>query len=305
VVGRAVEWIDERLFSQRPMEGLVVCRITFGLILFASHLNELPYVATIYGPDGIGGNALRARAPESWPQGVPINEALHGLYRIESLETIWILYGLLLVSSLLFALGAYTRFSGSVTLVLHALFHAHANTQYLGWGEMIKPFLLYVILSNAGDFWSLDAWRRSRRGARDSPAPMLGVYWPQLLLKLHVCTMYATAGWSRLADPTWLNGDMLLVALGDGWYSRFNLDWFAYHELLRIGSYGAFVLEPLAPFLLLIPRTAPYWAVALIGMHVTLEVMTSVGWWQPMMTAALTTFLPLHLLLRWWRDRER
>ena len=194
----------------------------------------------------------------------------------------------------MFCLGAFTRVSGTLALLLHATFHAHANTMFLGWAEMIKPFMLYVILSNAGDFWSIDSWRNRRRHAAARKPAIVSPAWPQLLLRVHVCTMYATTSWPRLFDSSWLAGDMLLAALGDSWYSRFPLDWFAHRDALRIAQYGAFVLEPLAPFLLLIPRAAPWCALALIAMHLTLELLTSVGWWQYVMIAALTTMLPIH-----------
>lgn len=288
MVARAVAWLDARLFAIRPAEGMVICRIVFGAVLFGCYLTKAPRVPAIYGPEGVAGSALRTRSPESWPQGLPIDEIFQWLHRIESLETIWILFALLLVSSLAFSLGAFTRLSGCIALVLHAVFHAHANLLYGGWAEMIKPFMLYVILSNAGEFWSIDAWRRGR----GRQAPVVGIYWPQLLLKIHVCTMYAITGWPRLYEPAWSEGTMLLAALGDGWYSRYSLDWFLFREVLRVACYGAVLLEPLAPLLLFIPRIAPWCALALIGMHVTLEVLMNLGWWQYMMIAALTTFLP-------------
>jgi hypothetical protein len=53
-----------------------------------------------------------------------------------------------------------------------------------------------------------------------------------------------------------------------------------------------FLLEPLAAFLLFVPRVRTLCALALIAMHVILEVLTNVGWWNFIMIAGLLTFLP-------------
>ena len=53
-----------------------------------------------------------------------------------------------------------------------------------------------------------------------------------------------------------------------------------------------FVLEPLAPFLLWVRGIGKWWALALISMHVMLELLTNVSWWQWMMVPLLLVFLP-------------
>ena len=57
-------------------------------------------------------------------------------------------------------------------------------------------------------------------------------------------------------------------------------------------SMGALILEPFAPILLWVRVTRPWWALALIGMHVALELFANIGWWQFIMIAGLTAFLP-------------
>jgi hypothetical protein len=283
--------IDGFFFAEQPIHAMVICRVAFGAILFCAYATRIGEVQLLYGPDGMSGAGMHTRAPANWPHGERFEEAFQWLHLITSETAIWFVFATLLVCSLSFAVGFKTRITGSIALGLHWLMCAHNPVISLGWSYMIKPYMAYVIMSRAGDYFSIDASIMRRRGL---PVPQStgvpGV--PLRLLQIHVCTMYAVAGWSRLIVPSWYQGDMLLVALNWEWFSRFHYDWVSIRHVLKPLALGAFIVEPLAPLLLWIPWSRTWWALALIGMHVTLEVTANVGWWQFMMTAALTTFLP-------------
>lgn len=281
----------ERFFAPQPQHAMVIARVMLGLLLFFSYASKLPYVQQLYGPKGLGGHATMQRFPGVAP-GRSLESALHLLHRVPSEEVIWALYLVLLVASLCFAAGAWTRTAGLVALLLHALFHARSAYAYLGWAVMLKPYLFFVVMSAAGRYGSVDAWRRGGESARVRLEDWMGPAWPVRLLQMQLCTMYAEAGWSRLDDPAWISGDMLFVALDGRIFGRFDVDWFPLAAPLRILGLGAFVLEPLAPFLLWVRGIGKWWALALMAMHVTLEITTNVSWWQWMMVPLLTVFLP-------------
>ena len=281
----------DRFFAPQPQQAMVIARVALGLLIFVSYASKFPYVQQLYGPNGIGGAATLARLPALDP-GRPLEAPLQFLHLIPSEGLVWLLYALLLLASLCFAAGAWTRTAGLCALLLNSLFHARNQYAYLGWAIMLKPFLFFVVVSAAGRYASIDAWRR--RG-REAPVPVeswSGPGWPVRMLQLQLCTMYAVAGWSRLDDPAWLSGDMLFVALDGRTYGRLDVDWFPVATQLELLTYAAFVLEPLAPFLLWIRGIGKWWALALIAMHVTLELLTNVDWWQWMMIPLLLVFLP-------------
>jgi len=157
----------------------------------------------------------------------------------------------------------------------------------------------YVVLSDPGRYFSVDAWRRSRADPRVSALGIgMGPGWPMRLVQVQVCAMYAITGINRLDKPGWLAGTMLYAALTNRVFGRFDIDWTSYVPLLRILSYGTFLIEPLAPIMLWIPRIGPWWAVGLLALHMGLEVATTVGWWSFMMCTGLLTFLPPRWLER-------
>jgi hypothetical protein len=158
---------------------------------------------------------------------------------------------------------------------------------------MVKPFMLYIVLSPCGRWVSVDAWR-----ARVVPDSWSGTGWPLRLLKLHICTMYAVAGWSRLEDSSWRRGEMFFVAVTDSYSARFDVDWFPLAPLLEPLSYVAFVAEPLAPILLWVPGLGALWAALLFSLHAGLELLLRDGWWQWLMMGALLAFAPPRWLER-------
>jgi hypothetical protein len=280
----------DRFFAPQPYAAMVVCRIGFGLLLFSIYLLELPDVPALFGPQGVAGAAMHARLPD--PQAFRMLEvpAFDWLHRVESMELVWALYGLLLLSSLAFALGAWTRTAGVVALVLHLLFCNRNYYAEVDWATMFGAYLLYVVIAPSGRFLSVDAWRK---GLPTPPArEWTGPGWPVRLLQMHLCTMYAVAGWGRLDQPGWLDGQMLFVALTDRWYGRIDVDWFALRPILEPLSYGAFLLEPIAPVALWLPRVRTLCVLALLAMHAMLGVLTMVSGWSPMMMIGLTVFVP-------------
>ncbi|MCZ6464750.1 MAG: HTTM domain-containing protein [Proteobacteria bacterium] len=281
----------ERFFAPQPMQALVVCRIGFGLILFVSYAAKLPRFQMLFGPDGVGGSASLERSvlADVW---TPLAGPFGLLRYVPSSELVWLLAGVVLAASLCFALGFRTRTAGVIALLLHLLFHARNEYAFYGWAVMMKPYMLYVILAPVGRYASIDAWLRRRRDGTPAPRQWIGPAVPLRLLQVHLCTMYAVAGWARLTDPGWLGGEMLFVALTDRRFARLDFDWYPYKTWLTAASYWAFVAEPLAPFLLWIKSVGAFWALGLMSLHLGLELFANVGWWQYMMMTGLVAFLP-------------
>jgi hypothetical protein len=283
----------DRFFAPQPMLAVVIGRAVVGSILFLNYASKFSAVQSTYGPEGLGGARLHDRVA-GIAAGRALEEPAQWLHLVSSPVTIWILYSILLLASLSFAIGAFTRSSGAVALLLHTLFHAQMFTATLGWAVLLKSFLIFLIFSSSGAFASFDAWRRHRHdGTRaESVRQWMGPGWPVRLLQMQVCAMYAIT-WLRLDDPGWRNGSMVFAAVGDRWYGRFEFDWFDVFPLLAVLSYLSLALELLAPVLLWVPGVARWWALGLIGLHANLELFANVGWWQPLMIAMLLNFLPV------------
>ena len=75
-------------------------------------------------------------------------------------------------------------------------------------------------------------------------------------------------------------------------WARVDYDWNPWFGLLAIPSWVVYVLEPCAPVLLWLPTIGPVCAILLMAMHVGLEMVSLVDWWNVVMILGLLTFLP-------------
>jgi len=299
-VGRRSEGgVAAWLFGPAPQHAMVVLRIALGSILLSCYAWRFPYVPVLYGPEGFAGPSYVAPLGLEGPLVRNLLDPFYVLQHVASPALVWGLYALLLGASLAFVLGWRTRASGAVALALHLIFYARNPWAYWGWGRMLVPFLLYAVLAPSGRYFSLDALRRRRRrgGAPLPPRRWQATAWPLRLVQLHVCTQYL-ALWPRLESETWLHGRMLFAALVNRHYGRFDFDWVPHQELLAVLGVTALVLEVGAPIALWLPRVGGFWALALMGLHLNIELTATVGWWNWLMIAALVAFLPEGWLLR-------
>jgi hypothetical protein len=277
--------------AERPLQALVAARIVFGGVLFVAYALRIPAYQDLFGPRGIGGPALAAKVPELPALHPSLLPALDLLRQIPDERGITALFALLLVALAAFTLGFATRIAGWIVLGLHLLFWARNPIAYVSWAGFVIAPLLYVVLAPVGRHWSIDAWLRRRRGL--AAHSWFGPGWPLRLLQIHVCTMYAASGWSRLDKPSWLAGDTVLIALTSANFSRVAIDWSAVAPLLAFATWASLVLEVLAPALLWVPRVRKLWALGLIGMHAALAVLIheEIWAWSGVMIGGLLAFL--------------
>jgi uncharacterized membrane protein YphA (DoxX/SURF4 family) len=282
----------ERFFFQ-PLHfrGLFVMRAAFGSIAIFYYLRLLPYVQGLFGPAGINGHDTAQRWP-GFP--MPVTENLEHfalLGGVAAPSLVWLLYGLLILAAVLFTLGLFTRVAGLMLVALHAVFASHQPGLVGGWSKLYPVLALYLTLAPSGAAWSLDAWRKRRRDPTHRPSSAFSP-WALRLLQVHVIAMYATAGWPRLVNQAWLRGETVFHAAADTRYGRWDLNWHALHPLLSLATYAALVLEPAATLLLPWRATRRWCALALIALHLGIELIADVGMWGFMMIAAVCAFLP-------------
>ena len=281
-------------FAPQPIHALVAARVVFGFALLSCYLVRLPDARALYWPTGLTGpetfqNLRAAPAAVEW-----LARVVEAWFPTISAGAMAGLYALLLLSALCFMLGFRTRLAGSLALAIHAyLVWGRDPFAYWGWGEHIQVLFLYLVLAPTGRVFSLDAWLAGRRGQPPAADAWLAPAWPLRLLQVHTCAMYATSGWVRITDPGWFGGEAVYLAMATPLHSRLIIDWQPFKPLLAAVTYGAFVMEPAASILLWVRRIGPWLAYALIAMHVMLEILTTVGWWNYIMIASLLCFVPI------------
>ena len=274
MIGRAFETVERAVFGPVPSAPLALSRALLGLTMASAWAMALPWLDLFYGPEGMS-QWLRHGGHPHWIGGA------------------WpIMVGCIVVGSISFAAGFRTRLSAILLLVPHLLLIDDFRDWTWGWPLTGPLFYGTLALGGAGRAWSVDAWLASgrARGGWRGVEEVSG--WGARLVLLTLSCVYLAAGWHRIDDPSWINGDIIWEALTGSTFSRWSwIDWNPFKPALRALSYVSWALEDLGVVLLLIPRVRPWWAVGLIGMHVGLELSATVGWWQPTLASALVVAL--------------
>jgi hypothetical protein len=285
----ALERVERFFLAPQPIDALVLARIVFGLVLFCCYLERIADVQLLYGPHGLAGPTWieASRAAPAWVDG------LAAAAPAPSAALVWLVYSLGLAGALCFAVGFRTRTAGMVALLAHLFFvRLRLPFSYWGWSVHIIPLVFFVVLSRAGRFASVDAWLAERRGTVTRAADWIGPAWPLRLIQLHTCAMYLVSGGERLDDPGWLEGAAIWYAMSNTLYSKWAFNWHDFRLPMALGTWGTYVFEPVSALGLWLPRVGPILAYMAIAMHVGLEVLTNVGWWNYVMIASLTAFIP-------------
>jgi len=283
--------LEQFFFSPLQFRGVFVMRAGVGLIAVYYYLRLLSHVQALFGPAGVNGHDTSQRWPQ-FPMLVAENlEHFTALRYVSSPALVWFLYWALVLAACLFTVGLLTRTAGITLAALHLIFAAHQPTLTCGWARLYPAFVLYLTFAASGQAWSVDAFLKRRKDPTHEPSYSFRP-WALRLLQVHVIVMYATAGWPRLVGEAWLRGETVLHAVADTRFGRWDVDWYSLRPLLAAATYFAFVLEPAATVLLPLRATRRWCVLALIALHLGIELMADTEMWQFLMCTAVLAFLP-------------
>lgn len=197
---------DAWWFSPVPPHTLALFRIVFGAFLLLYWGTYLPHVPVMFANHGL---ALPIMTVDD---GIPpliasmISPPPHGMA--------WVLYGALLLSFLLIALGSFLRSGCIVALLLHA--YVWASSQHWAWFtmEQLSVIFLMMLLPGGADR-ALSLRMRRTRGSWRAWEPIVAL--PQRLLALQITVTLLGAGWLKVVQPDWQDGMIIAHAFMERW----------------------------------------------------------------------------------------
>jgi len=259
-------------FAPASVAPLAAIRIALGAILVLSVVQAVPHIEWVWGGDG-----LLRHATQSYPSHPMVGHAP-------------LVFGTLALSAACFSVGLATRVSGLVAAGAQATIASAGLWHSWGWTNAIPVFVAIVAVSSARNMASVDAWWARRRGR---PLPTVTPRWAVRVLQVHVAVVYIAAGWHRIDDRGWIAGEMVYAAVANSMYTRLPyIDPQPLKPLFSLLTWATEALELAAPILLWARRTRVPTVLALMALHLGLELSAIIGWWQYMMLAMLVVFLP-------------
>ena len=177
----------------------------------------------------------------------------------------------LAASTLLMTAGLFTRAATAVTLIIFGFLHGIDTINERALTTIILVNLTIGLFSPWGDYFSLSAWHKRRRGI--PTAEKLGNPIHVRLWQIQLLQMYFFSGVMKTMYPTWFDGKVLSQIFMGRWSRPTGL-WLsktlpdAVYPFLTI---GAFTFEMALPFLLLWSKTRRIGVVLGILFHLSIE----------------------------------
>lgn len=207
--------------------------------------------------------------------------------------------GLLVVSSLLTALGLFSRISSMVMFVSIVAIH-HRDPLILNGGDtLMRACAFYLAIGPSGAAFSLDRVLARRRAG--SPTPAEVSLWPQRLVQINMAVVYLTTVWLKWQGPSWKNGTATWYTARLAEMQRFPVPQFLTQEpMIRITTYGTLLVE-LALATLVFAKDFRKWVlIAGIAMHGYIEYSMNIPLFAFAMCSLYVTFYDGEEIVAWW-----
>lgn len=271
-----LQFLPEGLFRQIHSGSLVAFRVFFGLTMLWEVYRYFD----------------RGWIERYWVNPV-LNFKYEGFGWVEPLspEGMILVFILLGVLSTFITVGFLYRISTSLFFILFTYTFLLEQARYLNHFYLVILISFLMILVPAHRSFSIDSWLFPK--IRKATVPV----WSVLLFQLQIGLVYFFGGIAKL-NMDWLTGSPM-----DAWLPRRSDfpgigEYFQIQEVVLFISYSGLLLDLLALPLLMIRKTRPWMASALLLFHLTNDRLFTIGIFPWFMIAALTIYLPAS----WPRD---
>lgn len=223
-----VGW-DKFWFTPSQPQTLAMIRIACGAMLFYVHLIWTSSLTDFMGRSAwLNRNAIQQLHTEdfgwSW------------LFYTDNLALLWCHEAIAMLACLCMALGLVSR----VTIPLAwwmTLMVCHRMTGALfGLDQVVVMLAMYLMWSNCGAVYSLDAVLRRRTGGErwwvHSTTPAVRNTIATRLIQLHLCVIYLFGGLSKMRGEKWFDGSALWYTAVNYEYQSLDLTWLGHFPIL-------------------------------------------------------------------------
>jgi hypothetical protein len=150
-----------------------------------------------------------------------------------------------------------------------------------------------LIWTETGQVWSVDAWRRLRRGLIE-PVQSVPI-WPLRLICYQISLVYLSSALWKLLYPAWRDGSAVHWVLNLNAFHRF--PWplpTAVEPMLSLATWGIVLFELSFPFLVWRARTRTIALILGLALHIGLWLTLELGPFSFLMVASYIAFLDPH-----------
>jgi hypothetical protein len=292
-----IAWWERHWFSEVPSQVFAAFRIALGIAGCLTMLGMLD-VPLLLSTDGI------------MP---PIDQGLLGIRAAIDraglgLTAGWAMWGANFLAYLALVVGWRTNATSLLAFVTSGALIWWNTLPLSAAQHLIHNLTLYLVVSDTGRVWSLDAWHAAKRGRPIAPTPQ--PVWPLRLLQYQLCVMYSAAAMYKLLDPAWRDGTALHYILNYNAFQRIPGQVPpSFEPLLAMLSYTTLAWEGLFPLAMLTRTTKRLFVLLGVGMHMGMWALLDLGPFTPTVLAAYFAFIDTEdaraIAALWARLRKR
>lgn len=215
---RPIEWVrawDRFWFRPEYPHLLAVLRIGMGLMMSYTLIVWSVDLPGFLGPDAwIPPHLAKQLQAGNW--------TFSYLWHVESMPVLWLLHLAAIGVVLAFTAGWMTRWTSILTAVIMLSYSHRLEGALFGLDQVNAMFALYMSIGACGDVFSIDAWRRRRRGA-GSVVPKTSTNVALRLLQIHMAVIYLFGGLGKARGELWWDGYALWYAAANAEYQSIPL----------------------------------------------------------------------------------
>jgi uncharacterized membrane protein YphA (DoxX/SURF4 family) len=212
--------LGRRLLSEAASyKPLAILRIGVALILLAQGAMLWGYRELLLDENGLVPWALSEALIDPLMPRLSAVAALLAPMGVSSRQTVTIVMGVHLLAATGLLAGLGTRACAFVAWITHLALIGTGDVYTYGLGKMLLIALFYCLVMPVGREWSVDRslGRGAAVAARGDDATL-----SVLVLRLHLCIIYAAAGLSKAAGEQWWSGDAVWRALSLPQFQQFD-----------------------------------------------------------------------------------
>lgn len=278
---RIIDWF---VLNRHADHGLAIMRIASGTFILGWLLLNIPVANKVWGPGSAYWDPYRAVLGYKWPLNI-LREAGTGFF--------WGWYVIAILLAVAFVLGWRTRIITPLFFIFYTAINAQNTSIADGGNYFIRIMLIYMIFADISRRWSLDAKRRTARGARvANKETQIGTVFHNLALCLIVaqlCIVYFEAGMYKVQGRLWQEGTAMYYPISSEAYGV--LPWLS--ELLTTNTwmvvlltYFTVIVQIAFPFLLFNRITRRIALLAILGMHLGIAIVMGLPFFSGIMASA-------------------
>ena len=243
---RAADFLRALASEAASAKPLAAMRILVGFVLLAQAQVLWAYRYTLLNPEG----PLPWAITDAWLDPL-VPTISHVLALLQPLGIgaeagVAVVLGVHALAAAFYMVGYRTRASTIVAWATFVLIRNSSLPFTYGLGAILLIALFYSLFMPVGRAWSVDR-------VLESPsrhAQPVDATWSVVVLRLHLCVIYAAAGFSKMVGPDWWTGEAVWRALSLPQFRQFDPSALASWPLvLQAGSIVAILSQVLYPVL--------------------------------------------------------